>query len=54
LTKAISPRDFTEISFATGRRGAAPWSARHADDLDRRDFLSFFVLADRTTGIIIN
>jgi len=48
------PRDFSGISFATGRHGTALRPARHADDLDRRDFFSFFVLADRTTGIIIN
>jgi hypothetical protein len=47
------PRDFSGISFAAGRHGAALQAARHADDLDRRDFLPFFVLADRTTGIII-
>jgi hypothetical protein len=28
-------------------------STRHADDLNRRDSMNFFALADRTSGVII-
>jgi hypothetical protein len=45
-------RDFAAISFAKARHGAALRAAWHADDLDFRDFMNFFALADRTTGII--
>jgi len=47
------PANFSGISFATGRHGTALDRHVSQDDLYRRGFLFFFVIVDRTIGIII-
>jgi hypothetical protein len=52
LMKSHLLRDFRWDSLRKGLQGAALRATRHADDLNRRDSMNFFALADRTTGII--